>query len=436
MSEPRQDPSGLVDHFFRHSYGRLVSTLARRFGTESLATIEDAVQEALLLALTSWSLRGVPEDPGAWLYRVAQNDLIDRLRRGSAWRRALGQGAGEPDVEPPATEARLPNEIHDDQLRMLFVCCDPALPIASQLVLALKILCGFSVGEIALRLFTTEANVYKRLERGREQLASRSPSLETPDDLAERLHAVQAVLYLLFNEGYGAAREESLVRHELCEEALRLAHLLVSHPVGDAPPARALVALMHLHAARLPTRVDAAGELLTLAEQDRSRWDGEHVRVGVAWLAASAEGDAFSRFHAEAAIAAEHVIAPSFAETRWLEIAELYLMLDHLAPSPLNHLNRAVAIAAARGAEAGLAALEGVRLPPGVAGFYLWDAVVGDLHRRAGNLDAARSALERALDGAPTEAERSLIRKRLTACASGSGGGAHVSAVRRPPAVH
>src|SRR5262249_40797928 len=158
------------------------------------------------------------------------------------------------------------------------------------------------------------------------------------------------------------------------------------------------------------------GELLTLAEQDRSRWDGEHVRAGLVWLEASAEGEDFSRFHAEAAIAAEHVLARSFADTRWLEIADLYLMLDRLAPSPLNHLNRAVAIAEAHGAEAGLDALEGIRLPPGMAGYYLWDAVVGDLHRRAGNLEAARSLLEQTLGAAPTEAERSLIRKRLAEC--------------------
>lgn len=413
---PREGPPALVDHFFRHSYGRLVSTLARRFGLAHLASIEDAVQQALLLALTSWSLRGVPDDPDAWLHRVAYNDLMDRLRRAGAWRRAVERGAGDTDRETAPIEAYLPGEVADDQLRMLFVCCDPEIPPASQLVLALKILCGFGIDEIARRLFTTAANVYKRFERGRERLAQKACSLDTPADLADRLPGVQAVLYLFFNEGYGAARDDMLVRRELCGEALRLAHLLVAHPAGDVPSTRALVALLHLHAARLPTRVDAAGELLTLAAQDRSRWDREHVRVGLAWLAASADGDLCSRYHLEAAIAAEHTTARAYAETKWLEIADLYLALDRLAPSPLNHLNRAVAIAEVRGPDAGLAALEGVRLPPGIASYYLWDAVVGNLHRRAGNRAAARTCLTRALAGAPTAAERALLRRRLASC--------------------
>jgi RNA polymerase sigma-70 factor (ECF subfamily) len=171
--------------------------------------------------------------------------------------------------------------------------------------------------------------------------------------------------------------------------------------------------VFHLQSARLSTRVDAAGELLTLAEQDRGGWDREEILLGLRWLQASASGAVFSRYHAEAAIAAEHALAPSFAETRWDEIAGLYTLLDRTAPSPLNALNRAVALAEAHGAQAGLNSLEGVRLPPGLAGYYLWDAVVGDLLRRAGNTTQARVCLSRALAGAPTEAERALLRRRL-----------------------
>lgn len=417
---PRGGPSGLVEHYFRHEYGRLVSTLARRFGLGALDTVEDAVQEALAVALTSWSLRGVPADPGGWLYTVASNALFDRVRREAAWGRARTRGAAERDEAPESPAAGLAGDIDDDQLRMLFVCCDGRLPPESQVALSLKVLCGFSAGEIALRLFTTEANVYKRLTRAREALREAAPDLDTPPDVAARLPAVQTVLYLLFNEGYGAAQGGSLVRQELCDEALRLGHMLLGHPQCDRPSTRALVALFHLHAARLSTRVDAAGELLTLSAQDRSRWDRQHTWLGLRWLEAAAEGELFSRYHAEAAIAAEHMLAPSFAETRWEEIAGLYELLDRVAPSPLNAMNRAVAIAEARGAQAGLDALDGVRLPPGIAGYYLWDAVVGDLMRRAGRREQARPYLERALASAPTEAERSLLRRRVEACSAGA----------------
>jgi RNA polymerase sigma-70 factor (ECF subfamily) len=405
----------LVEHFFRHAYGRVVATLARRFGLDALEAAEDAVQEAMGIALQSWPARGTPADPTAWLYQVANRHLLDRLRRADRWDRITSSHPGEAHEEASAPAPTFAAEIGDDDLRMLFVCCDPDLVVESQIALALKLLCGFSTREIALRLFTTEANVYKRLERGRIRLAARPLALDTPPDVATRLPAVHTVLYLLFNEGYGA-RGDTLVRRELCEEALRLCARLLEHPGADVPATRALRALMHLHLARLPTRVDATGELLTLEDQDRAQWDRAHIEQGMRWLHASAEGGAFTRFHAEAAIAVEHVTAPSFDDTRWLEIAQLYLLLDRVAPSPLNRLNRAVAIACASGPQAGLDSLVGVRLPPGIEAFYLWDAVVGDLQRRAGDLDAARVRLARALTTAPSDAERALLRRRLDLC--------------------
>lgn len=412
-SAAREDPSGLVDHFFRHAYGRLVSTLSRRFGLSSLQRVEDAVQEALLSALTAWALRGVPDDPGGWLYQVAFNTLRDQSRRDGAWSRAAERFIALTPTGHDAPEGLLSADFEDDELRMLFVCCDPRLPAPSQVAFALKVLCGFSVREIALRLLTTEANVYKRVTRAREALREGGLDLDAPLDLASRMSSVHTVLYLLFNEGYCAASGDALVRRELCEEALRLGHILLRHEGCDIPETRALVALFHLQSARLSTRVDAAGELLTLSEQDRAQWDREEILFGLRWLYASASGECFSRYHAEAAIAAQHALAPSFAETKWDEIAELYTLLDARAPSPLNALNRAVAIAEARGAQAGLNSLEGVCLPPGLAGYYLWDAVVGELFQRVGNVAQARECLSRALAGAPTEPERALLRRRL-----------------------
>jgi predicted RNA polymerase sigma factor len=312
--------------------------------------------------------------------------------------------------DPPP---QLAGEVRDDMLRMLFVCCHDAIPMESRLVLALKTLCGFSAAEIALRLFTTEANVHKRLARARERLRTVATDLDTPplQDLRSRLSGVHAVLYLLFNEGYLSHAEEA-IRRDLCDEAVRLTTLLAEHPVGAVAETFALLALMHLHAARLGARLDPAGGLLLLEEQDRSLWDLERMQLGLRWLERSACGEVFSRFHAEAGIAAEHCLAPSFGQTHWAEIAELYAMLERIAPSPLHTMNRAVAVAEWRGPEEGLALLQGLVPPSWLAGSYLWEAVLGDLHRRAGNPEASQHR-ERALALAPTEALRELLRRRL-----------------------
>jgi len=409
---------GLVDHFFRHEYGRLVALLARKVGVRHIDVVEDAVQAALLAALTAWTAQGLPEDPGAWLYRVAHNNLMGDLRRQAGRLRLLERAvdAGAKSGDPPAP-SYFADEVADGMLRMLFICCDDAIPRESRLVLALKTLCGFSAAEIALRLFTSEANVYKRLARARDRLREASLDIQTPplDTLRSRLSSVHAVLYLLFNEGYLSAHAEQAIRCELCDEAIRLATLLAEHPVGAVPETFALLALMLLHAARLGARLDGMGGLLLLEEQDRSLWDRERMRLGAEWLERSAIGEVFSRFHAEAGIAAEHCFAPSFRQTRWKEISDLYAMLERIDPSPLHTLNRAVAVAEWQGPDAGLAVLQALAPPSWLTGSYLWDAVLGDLHRRAGNLDIAQRHRDRALTGAPTEAVRNLLRRRLAA---------------------
>lgn len=378
--------------------------------------VEDAVQSAIMAALTAWTTQGLPDEPGAWLYRVAHNQLLGELRRRAGRLQILEEAAtdlaGEGDL---ADASFFAGEMRDDMLRMLFICCDEAIPRESRLTLALKTLCGFSTAEIALRLFTTEANVHKRLGRARARLREIPPDFETPplETLRSRLPSVHEVLYLLFNEGYLSAHAELAIRRELCDEAVRLATLLAGHPVGALPETFALLALMHLHAARLAARVDGAGGLLLLEEQDRSLWDRERMRVGAEWLAQAASGEVFSKFHAEAGIAAEHCFAPSFGQTRWKEIADLYSMLERVAPSPLHTLNRAVAIAEWQGPEAGLAVLKGLAPPAWLIGSYLWDAALGDLHRRAGSGEIAQQHRERALASAPTEAVRELLRRRL-----------------------
>ncbi|PYQ50039.1 MAG: RNA polymerase subunit sigma-70 [Acidobacteria bacterium] len=410
------DASGLVEHFFRHEYGRLVAILTRKVGIQHVDLVEDAVQTALMTALTSWVAKGLPDDPRSWLYRVAHNQLIGTLRNTAGRLRILEAAGNALRVAPnDPVSPRFDGEVRDDLLRMLFVCCNEAIPRDSRLVLALKMLCGFSTTEIALRLFLSEANVLKRLGRAREHLREIPSDFNSLplDALQSRLASVQVVLYLLFNEGYLSAQSDTTIRREMCDEAIRLATLLTEHPVGTTPETFALLALMHFHGARLNARLDGIGGLLLLEEQDRSLCYQDQVRLGAECLKKAATGESFTRFHAEAGIAAEHVFAPSFAETRWKEIADLYSMLDRIAPSPLNALNRAVAVSEWQGPEAGVAILNGIERPSWLLGYYLWDAVLGELHRRAGHNEEARRYIEQALASAPTDAERELLRRRL-----------------------
>lgn len=406
----------LTEHFFRREYGRLVAILVRKVGVRHIQFVEDAVQSAFAAALATWTAPPVPVNLSAWLYKVACNRLIQDLRQESGRVRILEKVAADLAASTDdSLDANFRSEIRDDLLRMLFVSCDESIPEDSRLVLALRTLCGFSAAEIAIRLFTSETNVHKRLSRARDRLRQQPLDVATPptEQLSGRLPSVHGVLYLLFNEGYLSARAEHAIRRELCDKAVRLATLLAEHPVGAVPATFALLALMQLHAARLGSRVNAAGGLLLLEEQDRSLWDREKILSGMEWLRRSASGDVLSRFHAEAGIAAEHCLAASYAETRWSEIADLYAMLERTRPSPLHTLNRAVAVAEAEGPLAGLALLDGLAPPAWLAGSYLWDAVLADLHRRSGHQQLAAQHRERALCAAPTDAVQQLLARRL-----------------------
>ena len=401
----------LVEHFFRHEYGRLVAQLARAIGIARLELVEDVVQTALVRALQSWSLRGVPDDPAGWLYRVARNAATDALRRD---RRQSDLGERDLPAEPtaPSDEA-----VADDQLRLLFACCHPVLPIESQVALALKTLCGFSTGEIASGLLTTEANAQKRLARAKERLREIDfdPSVVPPDQLADRLEAVRTVIYLLFNEGYHSTQGDTLIRRDVCDEAIRLGRLLASDPATGTPTTFALLALMLLNAARFEARIAGGGQLL-LEDQDRAKWDPTLLAEGFDWFVRSGSGDELSRYHLEAGIVSKHAAATNFAATDWSAIVSLYDLLLRIAPSPLHSLNRAVAVAQRDGPAAGLAELNAIPLASIPEGYYLWPAVVGELHRRAGNVVNAREHLTRAYRLATSPSERELILRRLKAC--------------------
>ncbi len=408
----------LVEHFFRHEFGRLCAVLTRSLGVRRLALVEDVVQASLVQALEIWSRHGVPEDPAGWLYRTARNLAIDALRRERTHDRALPKLAEDAEWESAPPEAHFAGEIGDEPLRLLFVCCHEEVPAESRVAIALRTLCGFSTAEIARALLTTEANVQKRIERARYRLRELDFDFDTPDpaQLCARLDTVVAVVYLLFSQGCHVTHGDMPIRRDLCDEARRLARMLAAHPVGDVPPVHALLALMSFHAARFDARVAEGGAIVLLEEQDRSAWNWSDVREGMAWLARSAAGDELTRYHVEAGIAWEHCRAPAFADTDWRRIAELYEMLDRIAPSPLHSLNRAVAEAYLLGPQAGLDRLAAV-LPESVpAGYPGWHAVVGELQFRLGRHSAAERAWREALRLTTARADQEFLHRRLALC--------------------
>ena len=392
--------------------------LSRQVGIQYLEVVEDAVQSALMTALSSWTGKGVPDNPSAWLFKVAHNNLVGELRQRAGRDRILKQ-SGEDLVSVKEVDPAyfLSGELEDDMLRMLFTCCNEAIPVESQLVFTLKTLCGFSTREIALRLFTSEANVYKRLSRARSYLQKKPLEFEGlhSKQWSARLPAVHKVLYLLFTEGYLSSHAEMAIRRELCQEAIRLALILAEHGADRATAETfALLAMMHFHMARMTGRQDETGGLLLLEEQDRTLWDQHRIQIGLAWLEKSAQGNDFSRYHAEAGIAAEHCLAPSFQQTRWDRVAQCYLLLEQAAPSAIHRLNRAVAVAEWQGPAAGIALIEGFEPPDWLAGSYLWSAVLADLYRRCEKADMAKYYRENALELAPTPAVKKLLIRRLS----------------------
>jgi RNA polymerase sigma factor (sigma-70 family) len=406
----------LVDHLFRREAGRMVAVLTRLLGTEHLGLAEDVVQEALIKALRTWPFQGVPDNPGGWLMQVAKNRALDLLRRDAnlarkeeelrGWTAALT--ASDPAVERD-------DESLDDQLRMIFICCQPAVPRDARVALTLKIVGGFGVPEIARAYLAKEATIAQRLVRAKRKIQESRPSFEVPApaELPAALDSVLEALYLMFNEGYAASAGEDLVRQDVCAEAIRLARLVAEHPSLDVPKAHALAALLLLQAARNPARVDPEGNLLLLSEQNRALWNREKIAAGLHHLDQAARGTEISTFHLEAGIAAAHAMAPSDEATDWPYILSLYDSLLALKGSPVVALNRAVALAMASGPEAGLAAAEEIRHHPALAGYYPLPITLGELHARAGDAERAADCFRAALEAESPEPVRRRIQARL-----------------------
>jgi len=414
------DVPSVVEHLFRHESGKMVATLTRIFGIEHLSLAEDVVQEALARALQTWPFYGIPDNPAAWIMRASRNLALDTVRRQKVFREK------QPEIirimEPPGSAADQPvfseEEIADDRLRLMFVCCHPLVAAEAQAPLVLKTLCGFNIGEISRAFLTTEPAIAKRLTRAKQKIRSAKIAFDIPagHELTERLNGVLQSLYLLFNEGYKASIGDSLIREDLCLEAIRLVTLLVEHPMTNQPRTHALLALMLLNAARIRARVDLEGNLLLLKDQDRSQWDQQMIAAGIMHLAESATGDAISLYHLQAGIAACHCSAPNYESTDWLRILSLYDQLRGLDPSPIIALNRAVVIANVHGPEAGLRAVAAIPELETLNTYYLLYALLGDLEARLNHSQSAAVHFRKSLELAATTSEKAFLSKRLQAC--------------------
>ena len=414
-------PVDLHEHLFRRESGRMVAALTRIFGVHNLALAEDVVQDAFCRALEVWKVRGIPENPSAWLMATAKNRALDVVRRERTARTFAPEVGRLLETEwttaPVVDEAFAAHVVRDEQLRMMFSCCDPSLPEEVQVALILNILCGFGAREIAGAFLSGRAAIEKRISRGKKVLAGSSRLFDLADvEFSSRLSAVQRALYLLFNEGYHGASGDAAVHAELCGEAMRLTALLREHPAAATPATTALSALMCLHAARLPARIDSSGELVALADQDRSRWDPRLVAEGLALLERSAAGPEVTAYHVEAAIAAAHASARSIEDTDWQAVVALYDRLMEVAPSPVVALNRAIAIAERDGAERGLQELRAIADSGRLARYPFYPAAMGELELRLGNWEGARTCFRAAVGLARNPTERRFLEKRLRLC--------------------
>ncbi|MFG1642159.1 RNA polymerase sigma factor [Amycolatopsis sp. NPDC049252] len=398
-----------VDEAFRTEWGRVVATLIRVTGDWDLA--EECAQEAFAKALATWPRDGVPRRPGAWLTTTARNRALDKLRRGAAEANRLRDLAVTTPDDEPAPE---PDDVPDDRLRLMFTCCHPALPLEAQVALTLRTLAGLTTPEIARAFLVPEPTMAQRIVRAKRKIRNaRIPYRVPPAELLpERTSGVLGVLYLLFNEGYSASAGADLVRQALTAEAIRLARVVV-RLLPDAPEAGGLLALMLFHDARRATRTDDAGDLVTLADQDRTRWDRASIDEGVGVLDAALALGRPGPYQLQAAIAACHATAKRAEETDWARIARLYELVARLNPSPVVELNRAVAVAMAEGPSAGLALADALAERGDLAGYHLLPATRADFLRRLDRAEEAVAAYREALELAPTDAERRYLSRRI-----------------------
>jgi len=421
------DITRLTDLLFRRESGKMVAVLTKTFGTENLQLAEDVVQETFITAINSWTFKGIPDDPSAWLFRVAKNKAIDIIRRN---RFSLQFDFSDHEKQLLASEYTLAaamdnlwreDMVKDDMLRMMFACCHPDISGESQITLILKTLCGFSTAEIARSFLTTEDTISKRLYRTKEFFRQHKIKLSIPSvgELKTRTNAVLNSVYLLFNEGYNSTHSELLIRKDLIGEAMLLCRLLIESPHTQLPETYALMALMCFHASRSEGRLTPEGEIILLPDQDRATWDQELISTGNYYMNKAASGSVLSAYHLEAAIAYEHCAAKSFSETNWQTILQYYEWLGDIAPSPVASLNKVVVIMQVYGPGKALEALGQISDIKRLQAFYLYHSLLGEVYARLNDRARARSYFTTAMELTRSATEHKILQDKIEALSVG-----------------
>lgn len=407
MNQPK-----MIDHLFRHQYGKMVSILTRVFGLQHLEIIEDAVQDTFIQAVLSWRNQ-TPENPEAWLTKAAKNRVLDIFRKLNADKKRIPKI----DYGPSAiaiNDLFLDTEIEDSQLRMIFTACNPALNSKDQIAFSLKTISGFSSKEIASSLLLKEETVKKRLVRARKGIKTHNLSFQIPQGkvLSKRLSRVLEVIYLIFNEGFHSNKKEILIREDLCGEAMRLCKMLLKNELTASPSAYALFALFCFHSSRLKSKINAQNEIISLKDQDRSLWYKPLIELGHSAMHKAVEGENFDSYHYEAAIAAEHIIATTYEDTDWDKILQWYEHLHELEPSSINILNRVVVQIQRKDFEAAENLLKQVDPSSLEQRIYLYYGSYSEFYKQKSEISAALLSIEKAIAFVSNEAERKYLLKK------------------------
>ncbi|MEO9851200.1 MAG: sigma-70 family RNA polymerase sigma factor [Reichenbachiella sp.] len=416
MNSSSTSSKTIVDNLFRNEYGKMVSLLVSKYGAPHLTLAEDVVQDAMYKAMQIWPYGEVPSNPAGWIYRVANNQMIDQLRRMNKQEYTedsiidLQESSFEADINPD-------DVLKDELLKMLFVCCHPQLNIEYQIILALKVLCGLGIREISACLLKSEAAVAKSYTRARHKLIEANADFELPptDELKDRLSVVLKVIYLLFNEGYKPSHGKKILNVDLCIEALRLNRLLLEADFGNLPETNALEALMYFHLARSKSRMSEGGFIISLEDQDRSTWDQELIRTGHYFLNRAVEEPVYSEYHIQAAISSLHCAAKSFKETNWKEILSLYDAMVLRYPSAVAQLNRLVPLAQVEGYDIAMRELKKIEKTGFLSNYYLLYIIKGHLLEKSKKPKQAREAYCAGVDLVENEKEREYIAQKIEA---------------------